>query len=81
MSAYATDAWSQVFEGPQSRREMSSFLLSKSSVTPQKHLVFIPYTAITQTAPVGSGDIPRTSFTGCSAVAQSLSLGCVFPCL
>lgn len=72
MSAYATDAWSQVFWGAQSGREMSSFLLSKSSVSPQKHLaVFIPHTAIIQIAPVGSGDIPRTSFPGCSAAAQN----------
>lgn len=72
MPAYATDAWSQVFWGAQSGREISSFLLSKSSVAPQKHLaVFIPHTAITQVVPVGSGDIPRTSFPDCTAVAQN----------
>ncbi|RLW07125.1 hypothetical protein DV515_00004286, partial [Chloebia gouldiae] len=46
---YATDAWSQVFEEAQSEREMSSFRLSKSNGTPQKHLaVFVPHTAVAQ---------------------------------
>lgn len=51
---------------------MSSFLLSKSSGTPHKHLaVFVPHTAVAQVAPVGSGDVPRASLPGCSAVAQN----------